>query len=168
MNTLNQNSAVHAALALGSNIGDAEQIFFQAQKLLKDKGFVIEKTASVIMTDPVDCPPGTPRFANSALTGSFAGTPEELLEITQSIEQALGRSTDHGFHTPRTLDIDIIIFGDVVCRSARLTIPHPRAAGRLFVLEPLAEIAPEWIFPDRKKSVETLRQELAGKSCIGK
>lgn len=153
MNTLNQKSAVSVALALGSNIGDAEQIFLQAQKLLTARGFAIEKYASIIKTAPVDCPAGTPDFANSALTGTFCGTPEELLQITQSIEVQLGRSADHGFHTPRTLDIDVIIFGNTVMDSPRLTLPHPRAKERLFVLEPLKEIAAEWIFPDTGESV---------------
>ena len=80
----------------------------------------------------------------------------ELLEITQSIEQTLGRPVDPGFHLPRPLDIDIIIFGNEVADLPRLTLPHPRAHERLFVLEPLNEIAPDWVFPDSGRTVSEL------------
>ena len=136
------------ALALGSNLGDSGAVFQKVCLLLLENGFNVQSVAPVIITEPVDCPPGTPDFANSALIGSYAGSPEELLDLTQSIEQQLGRPADHGFHTPRTCDIDIIIFGDVIMKSDRLTSPHPSAQERLFVLEPLNAIAPELLFPD--------------------
>lgn len=153
MNILKQNFPVKTALALGSNAPGSLAIFQTACNMLADKGFCIEQLANVIITQPVDCPPGTPDFFNSALTGTFAGSAEELLEITQSIEQSLGRPADHGFHLPRPLDIDIIIFGNKIMKTPRLTLPHPRAQERLFVLEPLNEIAPNWIFPDSQWSV---------------
>ena len=136
------------ALALGSNLGDSGAVFQKVCLLLQENGFNVQSVAPVIITEPVDCPPGTPDFANSALIGSYAGSPEELLDLTQSIEQQLGRPANHGFHTPRTCDIDIIIFGDLIMKSDRLTIPHPSAQERLFVLEPLNVIAPELLFPD--------------------
>ena len=136
------------ALALGSNLGDSGAVFQNVCLLLQENGFNVQSVAPVIITEPVDCPPGTPDFANSALIGSYAGSAEELLDLTQSIEQKLGRPADHGFHTPRTCDIDIIIFGDLIMKSDRLTIPHPSAQERLFVLEPLNAIAPELLFPD--------------------
>ena len=160
MKTLPENNFTPVALALGSNIGNAESTFEQACKLLEENAFRITAQASVIKTAPVDCPAGTPDFSNSALTGLFAGTPEELLNITQHIEQTLGRPADHGFHTPRTLDIDIIIFGKVILRTDRLTIPHPAARTRSFVLQPLAEIAPDWIFADTQESVSAALQQL--------
>ena len=148
MDTLPENKFHAVALALGSTVGDAQRAFDQACKLLEQNAFKITSRASIIQTAPVDCPAGTPDFSNSALTGLFAGTPEELLNITQSIEQALGRPAQHGFHTPRTLDIDIIIFDDIIMDSDRLTIPHPSARKRNFVLQPLAEIASDWVFAD--------------------
>ena len=153
MNTLYKKSPVPVALALGSNIGNAQAIFTQACKLLTDNGFVLDAIAPILITQPVDCPVGTPDFSNTALIGSFDGTAEELLTLTQSIEVALGRPADHGFHTSRTLDLDIILFGNTIMQTARLTLPHPRAQERRFVLEPLAEIAPELIFPDTMQSV---------------
>ena len=153
MKTLSENKFHKVALALGSNVGNAENTFDAAVKLLRKNAFEITAQATVLQTAPVDCPPGTPDFANSALTGLFAGTPEELLQITQKIEQTLGRPADHGFHTPRTLDIDIIIFGNTIMNTPQLTIPHPAAQKRAFVLIPLAEIAPEWQFSDSGISV---------------
>ena len=144
------------ALALGSNLGDSGAVFKQVCCLLQENGFNVQSVAPVIITEPVDCPPGTPDFANSALIGSFTGSAEELLDLTQSIEQKLGRPADHGFHTPRTCDIDIITFGDLIMKSDRLTIPHPSAQERLFVLEPLNEIAPELRFPDTGLTVAQL------------
>ena len=141
------------ALALGSNLGDSGAVFQKVCLLLQENGFNVQSVAPVIITEPVDCPPGTPDFANSALIGSYAGSPEELLVLTQSIEQQLGRPADHGFHTPRTCDIDIIIFGSKVMQTPRLTLPHPRSQARMFVLEPLNRIAPDWIFPDSGRSV---------------
>ena len=158
MNTLCHTLLTPAALALGSNIGNAGEIFDQACDLLMQNHFQITARANIILTAPVDCPPGTPDFANSALTGFYSGSAEELLELTQSIEVALGRPADHGFHTPRTLDLDIILFGDTIMQTPRLTLPHPRACERKFVLEPLCSIAPDWLFPDTKKSI---RQALA-------
>lgn len=153
MNILYKKSPVAAALALGSNVGNSEEIFSQACKLLEDKGFSVDQRAESIITAPVDCPAGTPDFTNSALIGCFAGTPEELLEITQSIEVELGRPADHAFHDSRTLDLDIIIFGNIVMNTPRLTLPHPRAQKRRFVLEPLSQIAADWVFPDTMRSV---------------
>jgi len=144
MNILTQK----VALALGSNIGNAAETFALACKLLQSNGFNVTAMAPIITTAPVDCPPGTPDFANSALTGTFDGSAEELLNLTQSIEVELGRPQQHGFHESRTLDMDIIIFGRQIIHTPRLTVPHPAARQRMFVLEPLAQIAPDWIFPD--------------------
>jgi 2-amino-4-hydroxy-6-hydroxymethyldihydropteridine diphosphokinase len=153
MSILYKNPPTFAAIALGSNIGNAEEFFHRACKLLTDNGFVLEAMGPVITTSPVDCPPGTADFSNSALTGYFDRAPEDLLAITQRIEVELGRPADHGFHDSRTIDLDIVIFGNTVMRTPRLTLPHPRAQERRFVLEPLAEIAPELIFPDTMQSV---------------
>ncbi len=156
MNILKQNFPTPVALALGSNAAGSKAIFRMACQLLQSHGFAVERMAQIIITKPVDCPEGTPDFYNSALTGTFNGSAMELLEITQSIEQTLGRPVDHGFHLPRSLDIDIIIFGNKVIDSPRLTLPHPRAQERLFVLEPLNEIAPDWVFPDSCRKVAEL------------
>ena len=160
MNILYAKKPLPVALALGSNSGDAGTIFDRACDLLQQNGFSVEKRAPVIKTAPVDCPEGTPDFSNSALTGYWIGSAEELLKLTQSIEETLGRPADHIYHDVRTCDIDIIIFGDQITDTPELTIPHPRAQERDFVLQPLSQIAPEWIFPDSRITVGSAREKL--------
>ena len=134
---------VRVALALGGNTGDVSENLRRAAELLNEGGFRIERVSRTLRTSPVDCPPGTPDFLNQALTGLWNGTPEALLDLTQSIEVRLGRPARHGFHTARPIDLDIIAFGELRMRSERLALPHPEAAKRAFVMDPLAEIAPE-------------------------
>ena len=160
MNALaKKNAKTPVAIALGGNLGDVEKAFRKALELLAAGGLTDLVTAPVIVTRPVGCPPGTPDFRNSAATGFWGGTAEELLGLTQSIEVALGRPADHGFHTSRTLDLDIILFGELRLHTERLTLPHPEAQRRAFVLAPLAKIAPDMRFPDSGLTVrEALRK----------
>lgn len=156
---MEKNAKIPIAVALGGNLGEVEETFREALKLLAAGGVTGLVTAPVFVTRPVGCPAGTPDFRNSAATGFWSGTPEALLDLTQSIEVALGRPADHGFHTSRTLDLDIILFGELRLHTGRLTLPHPEAQRRAFVLEPLAEIAPEMHFPDSGLTVrEALRK----------
>jgi len=133
-----------AALSLGGNSGNVPETFARAAELLAEGGFRIERVSSVLRTSPVDCPPGTPDFLNQAMTGFWTGTPEALLDLAQSVEVRLGRPARHGFHTPRTIDIDLVAFGKRRLVSERLILPHPEAAKRAFVLDPLDGIAPEF------------------------
>lgn len=146
------------ALALGGNIGSTEELFQQAVSLLTRNGVENIRLSPIIVTQPVDCPPGTPLFKNAALTATWNGSPQELLQLCQSIEIALGRPKEHGRNQSRTVDIDIITFDKQEINSPDLIIPHPRAAQRRFVLEPLAAIAPEWLIG--KKSAARLLAEL--------
>ena len=97
--------------------------------------------------------PGTPDFSNAALTGEWTGTATDLLALTQQLEREAGRPARHSSRESRTLDLDLILFGERCSADPRLTLPHPRARQRRFVLEPLAEIAPEMRFPDSGESV---------------
>ena len=83
----------------------------------------------------------------------WAGTAQELVAVCQKLERAAGRPERHSSREARTLDIDIILFGDAVSAAPELTLPHPRARKRRFVLEPLAEIAPDWRFPDTGNTI---------------
>jgi 2-amino-4-hydroxy-6-hydroxymethyldihydropteridine diphosphokinase len=148
------------AIALGGNLGDVEKSFDFAKSMLKRHGMVIDAVSSSYRTVPVDCAPGTPDFINAVLIGKWNKSPESLLRLCQQIEQTSGRPATHGINQPRTLDMDIILFGDGIINSPELTIPHPRAHERNFVLQPLAEIAPEWVFPDSGKTVKQLLEKL--------
>ena len=136
-------ACLRTVLSLGGNLGDVAAAFRQAEALLIRGGFAVEKVSSIFHTAPVDCPPGTPDFCNIAISGFWTGSPEDLLTLTQSIEVRLGRPADHGYHLSRTLDIDIVWMEKTSMKTPRLTLPHPEAANRHFVLDPIQEIAPE-------------------------
>lgn len=110
----------------------------------------------------MDCPPGSPDFINAAAAMvPIAGeTPETLLMQLQAIEKQFGRAPKSVHNEARPLDLDIISFGDEVRNTPELTIPHPRAHLRRFVLEPLAEIAPELLLPGRTRTVSQMLEQL--------
>ena len=87
--------------------------------------------------------PGTAAFLNGAVSGHWAGTAGELLRLCQKIEAENGRPADHEHYVSRTLDLDIVLFGRRIVREPALTIPHPLAVHRAFVMTPLREIEPE-------------------------
>lgn len=144
------------ALAVGGNLGNVTETFNVAVQKLETAGMKNIKLSSFHRTAPVGCAPGTPDFLNGAITGDWDGSAKSLLEVCRKIEVEAGRAAIHGVNTSRTLDIDIILFGDLIIDSDSLRIPHPRAAGRLFVIAPLAEIAPEMIFPDTGEKVSEI------------
>ncbi len=138
----------HVAIGVGGNIGDSKRIFADAGKLLEKGGMSEIRMASIIVTKPVDCVPGTPDFLNSAVVGEWGGTPQELLALTQSIERAKGRPVSHSSRESRPLDLDLLLMDDLTLDEPTLTIPHPRMCERRFVLAPLAELAPDWRIPN--------------------
>ncbi|MEG1979701.1 MAG: 2-amino-4-hydroxy-6-hydroxymethyldihydropteridine diphosphokinase, partial [Victivallaceae bacterium] len=127
-------------LALGGNLGLVEDKFRFAIRNLGRGAFDVVGRSSVYITRPVDCEPDEADFLNMVISGFYSGTPEELLHLVKDIEVAAGRPAIHGVNTARSLDIDIIFFGDEVVESPELIIPHPRWKERLFVLVPLAEL----------------------------
>ncbi|MEI8247083.1 MAG: 2-amino-4-hydroxy-6-hydroxymethyldihydropteridine diphosphokinase [Lentisphaerota bacterium] len=152
---------IKTALALGGNLGDVALTFKTAAEKLESAGMENIKLSNFFRTAPVDCVHGTPDFLNAALTGDWAGSAEELFAACQRIECESGRPAVHGINTPRPLDIDIILFGNRIVDSSILQIPHPRAARRLFVIAPLAEIAPDMIFPDSGEKVSDIFKVLS-------
>jgi 2-amino-4-hydroxy-6-hydroxymethyldihydropteridine diphosphokinase len=148
------------AIALGGNIGDSEKIFNFALERLSAGGVKKIKLSRLLKSKPENCPPGSPDFTNAVLTGEWASSPLDLLELCQSIEVEAGRPAEHAVNAPRTLDLDIILFGAGIIKLPELQIPHPRAADRVFVMQPLAEIAPEWIFPDTGRTVRQIYRQL--------
>jgi len=154
-------NGIPTALMLGGNLGDTAGFFRFARQKLAEAGFRELAVSAPLRSAPVECVPGTPDFWDQALTGLWCGTPEELLALLQRIEREAGRPAKHSSAEARVLDCDIILMGDVLCSTQTLTIPHPRAQKREFVLRPLAEIAPEWTFPDTGKSVSEALRALA-------
>ena len=130
-------------IALGGNIGDVPEAFRRACEALSDAGFRIRRFSSLLRTAPVGCEPGAPEFTNAVLSGFWDGSASELLRVCQRIEADNGRPNDHAYHVSRTLDLDIILFGRETIRLPDLTVPHPEAVNRAFVMDPLREIEPE-------------------------
>jgi len=118
--------------------------------------------SSLWKTTPVDCPPGSRPFVNAVvgLVPRAGETPESLLGKLQVLEKEFGRQPKKVLNEPRPLDLDLIIFGSETRAGKALTLPHPRAHQRRFVLQPLSEIAPNLILPGQKKTVSQLLGEL--------
>ena len=110
----------------------------------------------------MDCPPGSPPFINAvAIIHPLAKeTPETLLTSLKKLEAEFGRTPKTVLNEPRPLDLDLITFGNITRQTAELTLPHPRAHQRRFVLQPLAEIAPELILPGQTQTVVQLLKDL--------
>ncbi|HLF18489.1 MAG TPA: 2-amino-4-hydroxy-6-hydroxymethyldihydropteridine diphosphokinase [Candidatus Omnitrophota bacterium] len=127
-------------LGLGSNLGNRQENLTKAIALLKEKGITVLAHSSVIETDPVGGPPQG-KYLNAVIQISTHLSANELLSVCQSVEKQMGRvkTVPNG---PRTIDIDILLYDNVVLTSASLTIPHPRMFERAFVMMPLKEIAP--------------------------
>ena len=142
-------------VALGSNQGDSRQIIVDAMARLQEISAAPLLKSSLWQSTPVDCPPESPRFINAAagLTPLDGESPESLLLKLQGLEKEFGRRLKQVLNEPRPLDLDLIAFGREVRHQSKLTLPHPRAHHRRFVLQPLAEIAPDFILPGQKGSV---------------
>ncbi len=138
---------VECAIALGSNQGDSLNILESSLAALNQiPGINLQQTSSWYQTKPVGTPQAQPDYLNGCALLSAEQTPEELLAILQATEIQFGR-VGKGTLQPRTLDLDLLLYGDLVLNTPNLTIPHPRMRDRAFVLVPLAEIAPDWIEP---------------------
>jgi len=118
--------------------------------------------SSLWLTMPVDCPPDSPEFVNAVvgLVPRADDTAESLLKKLQAMEQEFGRQPKKILNEPRPLDLDLIAFADEIRHSPQLTLPHPRAVQRRFVLQPLSEIAPTLILPGQIKTVAELLAQL--------
>ena len=135
------------AIALGSNQGNSLDILESSLNALDlIPGIALEQTSSWYQTKPVGTPQPQPDYLNGCALLSTEQTPEELLAILQATEIQFGR-VNKGTLQARTLDLDLLLYGDLVLNTPDLTIPHPRMSERAFVLVPLAEIAPDWIEP---------------------
>ena len=138
---------VDCAIALGSNLGNSLEILTSSLDALNNlPGIALKTTSSWYKTKPVGTPQPQADYLNGCALLSAEQTPEELLTILQATESQYGR-VNKGKLQPRTLDLDLLLYGDLVLNTPSLTIPHPRMNERAFVLVPLAEIAPDWIEP---------------------
>ena len=150
-----------AHIMFGGNTGDVDKTFREAEKYLVDRNVVIEQSSRTGTSAAVDCVPDTPDFKDKAYRILWHGSAEALLDLLQETERHFGRPSDHRSDMSRTLDCDLIFFGNEVINTERLTVPHPRMHERMFVLELMIETAPDYIHPTLKKTVRELYNALA-------
>jgi len=147
---------VTAYLSLGSNLGNREDNLDMALKLLGQR-MRLGKVSSIYDTEPLGNV-NQPHFLNIACQVFTRLSPEGLLSLAKGIEGKMGRRGKTG--EPRTIDIDILLYGDIILDKPDLVIPHPSMAERSFVLVPLAEIAPDLVHPVVKKTIKEMRDAI--------
>ncbi len=134
-------------LGLGSNVGDRESHLRAAIEMLRERGVEVEAVSSVYETEPVGEVLDQADFLNAAIRIRTDLEPDALLDLCKEIEVARGRALDAPRHSPRPLDVDLLLLGDLELSTDRLTLPHPEVSSRRFVLAPLLELDPELALP---------------------
>jgi len=142
------------AIALGSNLGDRRGHIAWAIEQLNE---ILANTSvsNIVETEPVDVPDEQPPYLNAVVVGETTLEPVELLSALLGVEERRGR-TRSAWRSARTLDLDLVLYDGLIVDQDELTIPHPRFRERAFVLEPLAEVAPDWIDPVTGRTVGEL------------
>jgi len=153
-------TAVPVAIALGSNLGDRDANLQRAVELLAAGPLTHVRVAAPVTSAPLDCPPGAPGYRNTALVGETTLACPDLLLACRAIEEQLGRPAQRAYHASRTIDIDILLYGDRQFATPTLTVPHSHLTERDFVLDPLAELAPDWRVPGTDATVAEWRSRL--------
>lgn len=143
-------------LGLGSNVGDRVGHLRAAIELLGERGVEVEAVSSAYETEPVGEVLDQPDFLNAAIRIRTELEPEALLDTCKAIEAERGRSFATPRHSPRPLDVDLLLLGELELETERLTLPHPEVTSRRFVLAPLLELDPDLILPDGTRLADAL------------
>lgn len=155
-----------AYISLGSNLGDRAGNLLTAIREMRKTGFVVTRLSSIFETEPVGTFPQPP-FLNmvAELDVDSLPPPENFLKQLLQIERSLGRTRDLN-KGPRTIDLDLLFYGDETCESETLTLPHPLLDERRFVLVPLVELNPDLVHPRLQRTAGHLLQNTADKSRV--
>jgi 2-amino-4-hydroxy-6-hydroxymethyldihydropteridine diphosphokinase len=148
-------------IGIGSNLGDRRNNCLKAVGLIEAEGVKVLKRSSLHETEPWGVT-DQPRFINMAVEAETDRQPRQLLSLLKKIEDMMGR-TETVRWGPRRIDLDILLYDDMIVREPDLKIPHPLMHTRPFVLEPLTEIAALKVHPILHRTISELRAELAGK-----
>jgi 2-amino-4-hydroxy-6-hydroxymethyldihydropteridine diphosphokinase len=135
-------------LGLGSNVGDRVSHLRAAVEMLRERGVEVESVSSAYETEPAGEVLDQAEFLNAAIRIRTKLEPEALLDLCKEIEVARGRALDAPRHSPRPLDVDLLLLGEISLESERLTLPHPEVSSRRFVLAPLLELDPGLTLPN--------------------
>jgi 2-amino-4-hydroxy-6-hydroxymethyldihydropteridine diphosphokinase len=153
---------MRAGVALGSNLGERLANLRNARREIAGLNGVLPpmRSSSVYETEPVGCETSAAKFLNAALEFEYAGEARELLRELAAIEKRLGRPAAQARNISRSIDLDLLYFGDLEIETAGLQLPHPRITEREFVLRPLADIRPDLVLPKQSESVGALLLQL--------
>jgi len=152
---------VEAMVAFGGNMGDVRATFLSARKCLGHSKRLRILDSSCIYRSPPMGPPGQPDYLNAVVLLGADMEAEMLLQCLQDIEKQHGRIRTEEHWGPRTLDLDLIAYNDTAMQTKRLTLPHPHMHERMFVLQPLCDIRPDWRHPVLKQTARELLESLA-------
>ena len=153
---------MRTAVALGSNLGNRLENLRAARRqiigLKEVKPPIL--SSGIYETEAIDCERGASKFLNAVVEFDYEGDSGQLLEQVGRIEESLGRKRDHQKNVSRTIDIDLLYYGDRRIDNERLQLPHPRMHLRRFVLQPLTDIRPDLILPNQTRTVADLLAEI--------
>ena len=159
-------SPVTAYVALGANLGDPAAALNEAEALIdKIPGVRLEAASGLYRTEPIES--SGPDYFNAVVRVRTSLSARDLLHALQAIENRLGRVRPAGVvNAPRTMDLDLLLYADLVTSDSELTVPHPRMHQRAFVLVPLVEIAPQAEIPGKGRAIDFL-PSVAGQRIEG-
>jgi len=154
---------MRAGVALGSNLGERVANLRNARKDIAALSGVSPpfRSSAIYETDPVGCEKGAGKFLNAVIEFGYSGEPDALLGALVAIEKMLGRPAAHARNVSRTVDLDLLYFGELVIETGELQLPHPRIVEREFVLRPLADIRPDLVLPKQEESISALLLRLS-------
>ena len=157
-----------AGIALGSNLGDRLTNLRNARAEIAALNDVRPpiRASALYETEPVGCEEGASKFLNAVVEFEYSGDAQDLLRALAAIEKRLGRPAAHARNVSRSIDLDLLYFGDLEIETAELQLPHPRIIDREFVLRPLADISPDLVLPKQTEPVGELLRRLPNSGAV--